>query len=484
MSATEPSALGLTAEPSVVQVQLDFQVDYNEAAKTVVSTALGAIPYVGAPLGALVTIFWPSSERDVWAEIAGRVEALVDEKISELVWQETVNTLTGLQAVLDDYLGAVEWNDPSIISIKWNVANGLFIHDRPIFQSKGHELLLLPLFAQFANLHLFLFRDGVKFGATWGWNPAAVQGTAVDQAEAIDAYGSYTQKIYEAALGDVVANAPTSPSHIEPFNTINTFKREMQRTVLDFALTWPYFDAIKYPDPVEVQVTREIYSQAVGTAHDTGLSLPANPPSGPITKIIVSGWDRIDAAQVEYPAGGGPDGVTSTGRMGNRRGGSDTAPWGGTFEIAQTGPVVKVKTLSGDILHAFWLTFESGATSQQLGGKYPGGGPSEFTYPGEILSSIKIMGASQYYGSANCAVFGFKYPNERFPVADAAVARAFFVGDPARRSASQLAADLGIETEECTEVARWAEVNGWDVLREVAAAARKRRLEQRESERA
>jgi hypothetical protein len=94
--------------------------------------------------------------------------------------------------------------------------------------------------------------------------------------------------------------------------------------------------------------------------------------------------------------------------MGDQGGGSNQPPEGGTFNVSNN-PVTVAAGLAGDILNAFTLTFEDGTSSGQLGGLFSGGDPFSFSYSGEILSSLHINGISQYYGSADCAVFGFKY---------------------------------------------------------------------------
>jgi hypothetical protein len=117
-----------------------------------------------------------------------------------------------------------------------------------------------------------------------------------------------------------------------------------------------------------------------------------------------------------------------------------------------------------------------GSRSRQLGGKYPGGSDSAWHYPGEILSSIKIMGVSRYYGSANAAVYGFKYKDERFPKATAEVLRALYVSDPARPTPEQFVEKLGVAPEDRDQVIGWAASNHWDVLREITVSAQAERL--------
>ena len=61
---------------------------------------------------------------------------------------------------------------------------------------------------------------------------------------------------------------------------------------------------------------------------------------------------------------------------------------------------------------------QDGATSGKLGGSDNTGGGGQgfsFSFDGHILSIIHINGVSDYYGSADCAVFGFKYAE---PVTD------------------------------------------------------------------
>lgn len=479
------SAAALSADHPVVAEQLAYEVDFNELAKRVVAAGLGRIPYVGAVLGAMVGVLWPSREVDVWSQIEARVEALVNQKISALVWTQTQDRLKGLHNVTDDYLYAVQYNhdDPAVVAQKWQIAHGHFRHDLPSFQSPGYELLLLPPFAQFGNLHLMLLRDGAMFGASWGWSQSVVDGVRKQLAETIASYLAYAEATYAKGLADTVARARPNEAKTEPFNTVNRFRREMTLTVLDFTLMWPYFDIAKYPDPVDVAVTREIYSDVVGTAADTGVSIPQNPPKSPISRIVGWGWDRVDAVQVDYPEGGGPDGRSSTGRMGNRSGGSSAPPWGGDFDLARTGAVVEVRVKSGHILNAMWLVFENGSSSNNIGGKYPGGNPSEWKYPGEILSSIKIMGVSNYYKSADAAVFGFKYRGERFPRADPQLLRAFYVGDPAAPAPGDLADRLGLAPDERGQLEQWAQDYGWDSLRDLARRQRAKRIEARSGDR-
>lgn len=387
-----------------------YSFDWNNAAEQSIAGVLGLVPDVGPLLSALVYIFWPSSGEDIWSEIEAQVEQLINQKLSELVQEQVAASLQGLNNNLSSYLTALKvgGNDPSYISEKWNVANGDFLQQLPTFQLPNYQLLLLPLFAQFANMHLSLLRDGVLGGAKWGWTPPILSQTQQDLTKAISDYSAYATKIYQNQLTSLNQSVRPNNCAAQPFRTINNFVRQMTLAVVDFVDMWPYFDASKYNGPVKVILDREIYTDPQGTACDSGsLKLPS-PPTQPISQISVWGWDRIDAVQLTYPAGGGPGGVTRTARMGDQSGGSNGPPHGGVFNVANN-PVVVATAGSGDIINWMMFKFADGTSSIKLGGNYPGGSPTSWTFPGEILSSIHINGVSNYYGSADCVVFGFKY---------------------------------------------------------------------------
>ena len=404
---------------SKLQVQgdeADNDFDWNSAAKSVVRTGLGYVPVVGGILSGLVGIFWPSSSADIWAEMKEKVEALINQKISELVYKQVQDSLKGLNLVINDYLNAAKIGSPSTyLSEKWNAANAIFLYSLPSFQSEGYEVLLLPLFAQYCNLFLSLLHDGAIHGKDkMGWNDLVVDDIAETLRKRIDEYTKYVCDTYQKGLDDTKATAPHNDHECQPFKTVNRYEREMTLAVVDHRDLWQYFNPTKYPPPVkDIYLDREIYTDPVGTADDTGIKMPGK-PSQPISKITVWGWDRIDACQVDYPSGGGPDGVTSTGRMGNRSGG-DIRTHGGSFDLTTRGPIVAAAGKSGHILNAWWFHFKDGSVSNKMGGNYHGGGQYKFQFEGEILSSIRIMGVSRFYGSTNCVVYGFKYEKDAAP---------------------------------------------------------------------
>lgn len=436
----------------------DDDIDWDSLAKAVITTGLGEIPYVGSIVSALADILWPSGD-DVWNEIKDKVEALIKEKISELVYKQVQDSLKGLKNNIDDYICAAKTGEPpSILSQKWIATNALFLHDLPSFQSKDYELLLLPLFAQFANLHLTLLRDGVFHGKDkMGWNDTTVDNVTKALAARIAEYTKYTEETYTKGLEDTKKKAPHNKQKTEPFKTVNKFVREMTLTVIDYKVLWKYFD---FKAPVDAYLNREIYTDPRGTADDTGITMPAMPPTQPISNITVWGWDRIDACKVDYPSQGGPDGATSTGRMGDSSGGASNPPHGGSFNLTTRGPIVAVCGRSGDILNAWWFHFKDGSVSNTMGGNYHGGSEYKFQYDGEILSSIKIMGVSDFYGSANAVVYGFKFERKTTPTSY--MLHLLYKTSTIQLTAKELLAKFTGNNHMVEDVERWIKEYDWD----------------------
>ncbi len=325
-AAPSVATLAEDANSPVILEQLRYEIDYNNTAKALIAAALSKVPGVGFGLGALLRVLWPSSSQDVWAEIRDKVEALVDEKISQRVWQDVSDKLTGLNHVLEDYVYTLQHlpDDKNLISIKWNVAQGHLLHDLPSFQSKGYEELLLPLFAQFANLHLLLLRDGAQFGTNWGWSNDAASRVRSQLSQAVASYSPYTQDNYDKGLKKVREKAPSNRHKTEPFNTVNGYQREMTLTVLDFMTMWSYLDLEKYPGPVDAILDREIYSDLVGTltiidSSCLPLPLSRSKPSlcGDGIASTPSSWTtQPGAARTESPPPGG--GATGPGAATSR----------------------------------------------------------------------------------------------------------------------------------------------------------------------
>ena len=269
--------------------------------------AIGEIPEAGGLFALIVEELWPDPEKeDVWAEMKEKVEKLVNEKLSDLVYGNIKASLTGLGRNSAEYAQALR-DDPGnidLITEKFNVAKGDFNQQEPHFRVEGYEVLLLPLFAQMANMHLSLIRDGCIHGKSWRWSDKIVQDLKKEFTHTIDEYVKHVDDTYNKGLADknTKASEILNGSDIErwtrSFNVVNDFVREMTISVLDYRQMWPYMDISKYPNPVYMLLTREVYSNAQPRAYRT--IVPRPEPTG---KILTS-------CRIRWGSGGKIDSVT------------------------------------------------------------------------------------------------------------------------------------------------------------------------------
>ena len=418
-------------------------IDWNNDAKTVVTFGLGEIPVVGGILSGLVGTFWPTPEDTPWAQVKDQVAALVNQKFDTDTYNKASGKLDDLRANMQDYMDKLATGTLQDRYTYWGIVTELFVNNKSDFTSPltpEYAVILLPLYAQYANLYLTLLRDAltptkenvqVLAGSAWGMNYADIIGTLTKlQAFIVEAV-KHVNDTYSAGRANIVNKVPEDQIKVEPFKSTNAYDRQMTMLVLDYMDTWQYYDIQKYPfgaidrDANKIPLfTREIYSDPIGSIVDKsippppGIVLPSPATLFP-TQITVWGGQRLDAVQLTYPAGGGPGGVTTTPRMGDKNGGSTNGPSGGQFGMLPHQEVTTVlvtydytDSFGGQAINNITFLLGDGnaieATYQfgGSGGQYASG---EIEYTNYALSSIYIHGSSEDHPntSADCIVFGF-----------------------------------------------------------------------------
>ncbi|NEU70273.1 hypothetical protein GK091_25575 [Spirosoma agri] len=429
-------------------------IDWNDDAKAVVVAGLGLIPGAGSILSGLIAIFWPGT--DVWSQVKDRVEAFVNQKIADLVYQQAQDDLKGLHNLLTRYLNELKhYNDsvtayqkdstkpvpdPTDLRTQWLRTIDLFTVAIPHFQSTGYEVVLLGLFAQLANMYLALLREGVVNGKSWGRSDGDHQQDITDLKKCISDFLNYTLTTYTNHLSTLAQTIPKDQPN-EPFATLNRFNREITLTALDYMNIWPYYDVTKFPKGGKVSLLRELYSDPLGDNTNSGpinLVFPS-PTQSPIQLTI---WgtpglqnypqaSRINAIQLTYPAGSGPGGVTTTPRMGFQ-GNMDgfghevtsNAPNGGRLDIAPNNPIVsattsyyEAKQLYGGgqyYIQSMQFVFRDRSFSPVIGGvtnneNDPHRKWQTVFLTDHFISRIHVNGAGDKQYGADCVVYGLKY---------------------------------------------------------------------------
>ncbi|TDC67398.1 insecticidal delta-endotoxin Cry8Ea1 family protein [Streptomyces hainanensis] len=167
------------------------------------------------PLGGLVGLvlneLWPNPQTDLKQVFQGIldkmmvvIERMVDEKIktavSNLYHKLMENELAGLYKVVD-YYHTVARTDPGNAPAAFISAHEQILHDMPAFQDADYGYLVLPFFAQVANLHIMLLREGINYADELGLSDAHREELIKmlkDVASEDGAYTSYMKKTFDA----------------------------------------------------------------------------------------------------------------------------------------------------------------------------------------------------------------------------------------------------------------------------------------------
>jgi hypothetical protein len=434
------------------------QPDYEDLAKKGVVGAISLYNQTaGAVAGVLVSIFW-DAKQDVWTEIRGKVEALVDQKIGALVFDEAMSALEGFKNRIDLWGLKIQEDNKETIRSTFNAIEAIFAGSIEKFRVKGHRVPLLPFFAQAATMYLGILHDVLAHGAEWEMVQANIVGAKERLRSKTREYRTYVDETITEGKRQVKARTAKNNHECQPFRAVNRFERLMTLMARDFAEIWPLFDTtVTHANRVP---TREIYSDPLGTCDDSGEITLRAAPTGPITGVSVWATDKICSIEVVYQAEKGPGGVTRTGRMGQGDTGSVLPPRGGKFPVSANNPIVAVNTATGHVIDALQFVFRDGTTTRVFGG-------SSASYPiefrGEMLSSIHVNGGSNFYRTADSIVFGFKYDPAAFASVD--VLQRLHMASPTPIALDTLIAATGSAVD-ANELARVAAANRWAQQRE------------------
>jgi hypothetical protein len=365
--------------------------------------------------GLIVEEMWPDPEKEnVWDEIQEKVEELLNKKISDLVSRNIKDSLTGLQTNSAEYTQALRDSPDNLeyVTQKFNIAKGDFNQQEPHFQAEGYELLLLPLFAQMANMHLSLIRDGCIQGKNWGWSDKIVNDLKKELTDTIDKYSKYVDTTYNKELANKktiasnLLNSNDVDRYTNSFNVVNGFVREMTMSVLDYRQMWPYMDISKYPNPLYVLLTREVYSDAVAPSHSPIVPRP-EPTGKMLTNCRIRQGTKIDSVAPSYNGVG-------MGPMGGD-GGFNWTDF--VWDPSRLGQMTNYAVSGGDAVWGLAFQFEKQKDMVVLG-DYRGDAPQS-PPPGHYVSSILATPDPMTTGHVDLVrtiYFGFKL--QRTPIFD------------------------------------------------------------------
>nr|AJI44422.1 Cry1Ab-P2A-Cry2Ab fusion protein [synthetic construct] len=133
-------------------------------------------------LSELRNLIFPSGSTNLMQDILRETEKFLNQRLNTDTLARVNAELTGLQAnveefnrQVDNFLNPNRNAVPLSITSSVNTMQQLFLNRLPQFQMQGYQLLLLPLFAQAANLHLSFIRDVILNADEWGISAATLR---------------------------------------------------------------------------------------------------------------------------------------------------------------------------------------------------------------------------------------------------------------------------------------------------------------------
>ncbi|KAK0726611.1 hypothetical protein B0T21DRAFT_37713 [Apiosordaria backusii] len=348
---------------------LDSIVDITKLLKSAVASGLKAIPEVGSLLASLFGVLWPDPKKPSlkWDQIESNVKGIV----KDLLDKDKIAHLQQLTKALHDLIKEYE-QTPFGISQKgerFTFILSWLTTIRREFTDNDTPWLALPFFVPLATLHLgFLREQLLHWDKIYPGEPADEDRLRRELTNAIVIYTIAADQIREKCLKwrldeRIVVTKPERdgwslagsskckyvrdletkfsqtigcggpefgpgkgyPTETEVDRYVQDLRdaagavyREQIDEILAPSLQWPQFDKAGTYDPVK-RVVMAGTTGPMGSGISRGMwhfnDREFAREHGPITKVVVHGWDRVDGLEIWY-------GGVSSGLRGKRAGSS------------------------------------------------------------------------------------------------------------------------------------------------------------------
>lgn len=394
----------------------EFEDGAELAIKAGILSAIDHIPVIGDFLGIISEELWPApaantqTPEQVFDSISDRINDLISNAIDVATAKRLQSELIGIGGDIALYRKAHD----DQASTQFNSSRTVITNSIPHFQESGNEVKQLLLYVQLINVWLSFFRDGVLrcSDPLWKMDASDQAQLQADLVTEISTAKAYVAKTYQTGLSQRQAEA-ASMAGAAKFNHVNDYVRTMTLGALDYAELWDYADPVAYPAPVTHQYTRLLYGQAQGFKRTADVVLPAD-PVGDIQRIRYADWAfggtycAVHDVMVDYPAGKGPGGQTSTGL-------NIQPPGPAYFTVGSVidGLVLtEVRSWVGEIIDGIQLvgTWNGQAYTAPIHGSQGDNTMVSNSLPNHIVSSIHIDGQAYWNGAylPDVLVVGFR----------------------------------------------------------------------------
>ncbi|MCR8964201.1 insecticidal delta-endotoxin Cry8Ea1 family protein [Brevibacillus halotolerans] len=186
----------------------------------------------------LHNLLFPGSSTLTMEEILRATEQFVKQQLDTTTWNRVSGELEGLENNIrtfndqvDDFLQNRIGIEPTAIIDSVNTMQQLFVNRMPQFKIRGYEVLLLPLYAQAATLHLTFIRDVIIHADDWNIPSAQLNTYKGYLKRYVAEHSNYCLTTYDTEFKARFYPRATLRNMVE-------FKTFMTLNVLDFVSIW------------------------------------------------------------------------------------------------------------------------------------------------------------------------------------------------------------------------------------------------------
>nr|P57091.1 RecName: Full=Parasporal crystal protein Cry18Ba; AltName: Full=76 kDa crystal protein; AltName: Full=Crystaline parasporal protoxin; AltName: Full=Parasporal delta-endotoxin CryXVIIIB(a) [Paenibacillus popilliae]AAF89667.1 parasporal crystal protein Cry18Ba1 [Paenibacillus popilliae] len=186
----------------------------------------------------MTNLLFPNNSTSTMEEILRATEQYVQEQLDTVTWNRVSQELEGLKNNLrtfndqiDDFLQNRVEISPTAMIDSINTMQQVFVNRLPQFQLSDYQLLLLPLFAQGATLHLTFIRDIIINAGEWNIPEAQLNTCKRYLKQYVAQYSNYALSTYEGAFRARFYPRATLENMLQ-------FKTFMTLNVLDLVSIW------------------------------------------------------------------------------------------------------------------------------------------------------------------------------------------------------------------------------------------------------
>lgn len=255
-------------------------------APAIIAGPIGVLGAIIISFGTLLPLLWSNSEvipgKTVWIEFIRMGERLVDQTISQTVLELLESYLKDLEVNIKEYEEAnQDWISlkkkqlpgspptPELRSAASTAHKRLdSLHNKfaelNTFKVKTYETILLPAYAQAANLHLNLLQQGAMFADQWiedefGSRNSTFAGDSNNYQNLLESrtitYINHIEDTYHNGLNYLWEQPDMT------WDIYNEYRTNMTLTALDLIAVFPFYNKkLYYPSVgIKTELTREVY---------------------------------------------------------------------------------------------------------------------------------------------------------------------------------------------------------------------------------